>query len=132
MLEHDDDDRHITRSVVAENGYPVRIDFVSSSDDLFAFLLSCEKTLFPFPRLILLNYYSLPLNAVEVLKELKQNPAYAHIPVVVLSGTLQPGVLHDCYAAGASSCIRKPALTLDTDRKISAFMRYWFEAVDLP
>ncbi|HEX8039306.1 MAG TPA: hypothetical protein VF490_09140 [Chryseosolibacter sp.] len=132
MLEHDDDDRHITKSVFAENGYPVKIDFVSNSDDLFAFLLSCEKTSFPFPRLILLNYYSLPLNAVEILRVLKQNPLYAHIPVVVLSGTMQPGILHECYTAGASSCIKKPALTGETDRKISAFMRYWFEAVDLP
>ncbi len=69
MLEHDDDDRHITQSVFAENGYPVNVHFVNNSDDLLAFLLSCEKTFFPFPRLILLNYYSLPLNAVDVLKD---------------------------------------------------------------
>lgn len=132
MLEHDDDDRHITRSVFAENGYPVKLYFVSNSDELFAFLLSCEKTFVPYPELILLNYYSLPLNALEILKALKEHSKYAHIPVVVLSGTMQPETLHDCYAAGASSCIRKPALTLETNNKIGAFIRYWFEAVELP
>lgn len=132
MLEHDDDDRYITQSVFDENQYPVKLHFVSSSDDLFAFLLSCEKNLIPYPGLILLNHYAVPLNAVDILKDLKSNRKYAHIPVVVLSGTMNDEILHNCYAAGANSFIKKPVLTLETNEKISTFIQYWFETVELP
>lgn len=132
MLEHDDDDRYITRAVFEENGYSVKLHFVDNSNDLFAFLLSCEKTLAPYPALILLNHYAAPQNAVDILRDLKSNPAYSHIPVVVLSGTLNDEIVHSCYRAGANSFIKKPASGAEINEKIGAFVRYWFGTVELP
>ena len=63
MLEHDDDDRYITQAVFDEHNYPVKLHFVDSSNDLFAFLISCEKTYTPYPSLILLNHYTKPTSA---------------------------------------------------------------------
>ena len=132
MLEHDDDDRYITQTTFDENSYPVKLHFVNNSDELFAFLLSCEKTFTPYPALILLNHYAIPLNATDIIKGLKANPKYAHIPIVVLSGTTNDGMLYDCYAAGANSFIKKPASGGDISKKIGSFVRYWFETVELP
>ena len=132
MLEHDDDDRYITQAVFDENHYAVKLHFVDNSDDLFAFLISCEKKLNPFPALILLNHYAAPLNAVDILKDLKSNPKYAHIPVVVLSGTTNDEILHRCYAMGANSFIQKPSSGAQVGEKISTFVRYWFNTVELP
>jgi CheY-like chemotaxis protein len=132
MLEHDDDDRYITQAVFDENHYSVKLHFVNNSDDLFAFLITCEKRLLPFPALILLNHYAAPLNAIEILRNLKANQKYAHIPVVVLSGTLNDEIVHTCYSMGANSFIKKPASSHETNEKISTFVRYWFETVELP
>lgn len=132
MLEHDDDDRYITQAVFDENNYSVKLHFVDNSDDLFAFLISCEKQFNPFPTLILLNHYAAPQNAVDILKDLKSNPKYAHIPVVVLSGTANKEILQRCYAMGANSFILKPASSAEVNDKISSFVRYWFETVELP
>lgn len=132
MLEHDDDDRYITQAVFDENHYSVKLHFVNNSDDLFAFLITCEKNLIAFPALILLNHYAAPLDAIEILRDLKANPKYANIPVVVLSGTINDEIRRRCYSVGASSLIRKPASSRETTDKISAFMRYWFETVELP
>ena len=132
MLEHDDDDRYITQAVFDENHYAVTLHFVHNSDDLFAFLISCERSLHPFPALILLNHYAAPLNAVEILRDLKSNSKYAHIPVVVLSGTMNDDVLHSCYSMGANSFIKKPASSKETTEKISSFIKYWFHTVELP
>lgn len=132
MLEHDDDDRYITQAVFDENLYSLKLDFVNSSDDLFAFLLSCEKTLTAYPAMILLTHYVFPLYAVDIVKKLKSNPRYAHIPVVVLSGTTNDEMVHHCYAAGANSFIRKPASGNEIGKKIGDFVRYWFETVELP
>jgi CheY-like chemotaxis protein len=132
MLEHDDDDRYITQSVFDENDYDVKLNFVNNSNELFGFLNDCESQKLAYPSLILLNHYAVPLNAVEILKDLKTNPKYWHIPVVVLSGTMNDQILHDCYSAGANSFIQKPALSSETSEKISTFIRYWFETVELP
>lgn len=132
MLEHDDDDRYITQSVFDENHYAVKLHFVTNSDELFAFLISCDKEHTPYPALILLNHYAAPLNAIDVLKRLKSNPEYAHIPAVVLSGTLDDQIVYECYAAGANSFIQKPSMTREIDEKISVFVRYWFGTVKLP
>lgn len=132
MLEHDDDDRYITRAVFEEQSYPVSLDFVDSSDELFAFLLSCEKSFVSFPSLILLNQHATPLNAVDILRDLKAHPQYGRIPVVVLSGTVDDEVLRRCYDAGANSVIHKPSSALEVSRKIAAFVNYWFQTVELP
>lgn len=132
MLEHDDDDRYITQAVFDENHYPVTLHFVNNSDDLFAFLISCERSLHPFPALILLNHYAAPLNSIEILRNLKANSKYAHIPVVVLSGTMDNEILRSCYTVGANSFVRKPATSRETNEKISSFIQYWFKTVELP
>lgn len=132
MLEHDDDDRYITEAVFTDNHYPLKIDFVDTSDDLFAFLLSCEKGLTPFPSVILLNHYATPLQSVDILRALKQNSKYAHIPVVVLSGTSSQEIVQHCYAVGANSFIQKPSSGADIHTKISTFVKYWFDTVELP
>jgi CheY-like chemotaxis protein len=132
MLEHDDDDRYITQAVFDENHYAVKLHFVTDSTALFAFLSSCESNTLPYPSLILLNHYAMPLNAVEILKSLKADKRYTHIPVVVLCGSLSNEILHACYSAGASSFIQKPALSREANEKISTFIRYWFETVELP
>lgn len=132
MLEDDEDDRYITEAVFKEKQSSLNLHFVNSSDDLFAFLISCEKNFLPYPALILLNHYARPANAVDVLRELKTNARYAHIPVVVLSGTASSEEVRNCYAAGASSFIKKPASGSEIDDKISTFLHYWFENVELP
>lgn len=132
MLEHDDDDRYITEAVFNENRYPLTLEFVVNSTDLFAHLLSCEKRLATLPSLIFLNYHASPLGAVDILRTLKENPRYRHIPVVVLSGTVEDDALRKCYEVGANSFITKPSSAQQINEKISSSIKYWFETVELP
>jgi CheY-like chemotaxis protein len=129
MLEHDDDDRYITQAVFDEQRYDVKINFVSSAEEFFQYLERVEKDL---PSLILLNYYATPVNAVEVLKRLKQNEVYRRIPAVVLSGSVKSEIIEECYASGATSFIQKPSKASEAEAKIKSFFHYWFETVHLP
>jgi response regulator RpfG family c-di-GMP phosphodiesterase len=132
MLEDDEDDRYITQAIFDEHRYDIRINFVTTSQDVFAYFAQCEKSNTRLPSLVLLDYHASPSNAVEILHEIKRGKKYAHIPVVVLSGSVKPEIIHECYAAGASSFIQKPWKVKETDAKISSFFRYWFETVELP
>ena len=129
MLEHDDDDRYITQAVFDEYQFNVGVNFVSDSVELKNFLKSCSRKSVPLPSLILLDYHAHPSNAVEILKDIKTDPAYRHIPVVVLSGTVSPEIVKACYANGANSFIQKPSS--EVEDRISIFVKYWFETVQL-
>lgn len=132
MLEHDDDDRYITQAVFDEHNYQIKLEFVTNGDDLFAYLKTHENNRSKLPALILLNYYALPDNAVEILRRLKRDAKFGYIPTVVLSGTVNEKVLRECYAEGASSFIQKPDNETETNEKIESFVRYWFDTVELP
>jgi CheY-like chemotaxis protein len=132
MLEYDDDDRYITQATFDENHVPVKLNFVDSSNDLFAFLIASEKNFHALPALILLNHYASPLNAEEVITSLRGNPKYSHIPIVVLSGTMNEEMIRRCYVCGANSFIRKPDSGKEINEKILSFVRYWFQTVELP
>jgi CheY-like chemotaxis protein len=132
MLENDDDDRYITQATFDEHRYDILIEFVSTSVELFDHLLACEKNERDFPALILLDYHSTPSNAVDILRELRSQRKYSHIPVVVLSGSVKSDIVKACYEAGANSFIQKPSKATDTDTKIATFFQYWFKTVELP
>lgn len=130
MFEHDEDDRYITQTFFDENKFRVNLQFVTNRED-FQRSLKDLTSKSEGPSLILLNYHTGPVTAVELLQEIKSDSRFKHIPVVVLSGTVRPEIIKDCYHAGASSFIQKPSTAKGIHDKISSFVRYWFETVEL-
>lgn len=126
MLEHDDDDRYITQAVLDDLKADVSISFVSTSIEFFQKLEAQQK-----PHLLLITYRATPLNAVEILKRLRSSTTLRHIPAVVLSGMANASIVRECYEAGASSFITKPSSGKNTTEKISTFLKYWFNIVEL-
>lgn len=126
MLEDDTDDRYITESVLAESGIDVSIKYFCNSEVLFQFLSSSER-----PSLILVDYNSTPENGLEILKKIKSKEEYKAIPVIILTDSTVQKYVHQCYAHGASSVIKKPETIERTKSKINTFFRYWFEVTEL-
>lgn len=127
MLEHDDDDRYITQAVLDDIKADVPISFVLNSTEFLQKLEAANK-----PDLVLITYRASPLNAVEVLKQIKNSSSLRGIPAVVLSGVSNSAIARECYEAGASSVIIKPSSDRDTTEKITTFLKYWFNTVELP
>jgi CheY-like chemotaxis protein len=131
MLENDEDDQYITSQYFKDEYKDIGIKIVSTSDDVMTYLNQAKRGINQIPSLLLLNYHSTPLNAAELITEIKKDQALRHIPAIVLSGIYIATIVKDCYAAGASSFILKPAMVADTDKKISTFINYWFRSVEL-
>ena len=128
MLEYDEDDQYITREYLDS---AISVHLVSSSDELLSFLETCLKKMIDLPTVILLTYYSSPLSSTQLIRKIKATKELAHIPVIVLSGTKTAEMVRECYAAGANSFIQKPALVEDIRKKVSAFVNYWFDTVEI-
>lgn len=60
------------------------------------------------PLLILMDINMPRLDGIEVLAELKRDPRFKHIPVIMLTTTDNPHEVERCYELGCSTYITKP------------------------
>jgi CheY-like chemotaxis protein len=95
MLEPDDADRFITKIFFEEHHFEADLHFTASSGEFFSFLDSCKPGSAGTPDLILLNMHAVPQNAAAILRTLKADPAFGHIPVVILSGSIDQKMIKE-------------------------------------
>ena len=126
MLENDADDRYITQSTLAEMGLNVPVRYEYYSDSLVDAI--GEKNV---PGLIVLAYNTSPDVGFGIIQNFRNNPAYRHVPVIVLIEELQPDLKRRYYIAGANTVIKKPSSVEQTNKKIKVFFEYWFGVAEL-
>jgi len=86
----------------------------------------------PRPGVILLDLNLPGTDGREVLQDVKSHENLRHIPVIILTTSMDERDVEACYQAGANSYIQKP---VDMDGFLRAIERlngYWFEVVVLP
>lgn len=125
MLRADADDRDLTESALAEVGTRIPIHFVAGIHEMAEMIKSLGE-----PVVIMLSDYGAIHKGNELLKQVKADSAYAHIPLVVLGEVSTPEYIKDCYRAGANTFITKPSSMSETRKKIEGFFTYWFEIAD--
>ncbi len=84
------------------------------------------------PAVILLDWNLPDISGKEILSQLKTDPDYSPIPVIVLTGSASDRSLTDIYRAEANACISKPASPEEFDYVFDAFEDFWLTAVELP
>lgn len=126
MLQTDIDDKELTESVLLGIDLPLAVKFLENVDELPAFTDEYGK-----PVLILINENT-KCTGIEVVKQLKNDPSYNYIPLIILKENTLAKYVSDCYQAGANSVITKPSSVELTQKKIEAFFTYWFTVADLP
>lgn len=82
------------------------VDYLSSIDEL--------------PDAIWLDYYLKDMNGLAFMQEIKNNPKWSNIPVLVVSNSASPEKVHNMLGLGAKKYILKAEYRLD---EIIAMMR---------
>jgi len=127
MLQTDADDRNITELILSDIHLTIPVKFVADIDDFESFI-----TVEGRPALIIISESNKKFKAVEIVKQLKSNPAYSHIPMVILAEQSPDEYIKESYAAGASTFITKPSTVELTKKKIEGFFTYWLNIAELP
>lgn len=71
------------------------------------------STLPELPDVIWLDYYLKDTNGLSFMQELKKNPAWAKIPIVIVSNSASPEKVQTLLALGAKDYILKAEHKLD-------------------
>lgn len=126
MLQADPDDKYITESALQEINPVVPMKFVDSVNDVNEFIARNGQ-----PAVILFNYSGLNRKGYEIVKQMKSDPSYGHIPVVVLGEVSADDYIREWYKAGANTFIIKPSSVAATQKKIRTFFEYWFDVAEI-
>jgi CheY-like chemotaxis protein len=110
---------------VARDGQEA-LDFVRNQGDFQ------DKDKFPTPDLILLDIKMPKVDGFGVLKDLKSDLNYGHIPIIMLTSSKDEEDIMRSYKSGASSFIPKPVKYEDFVKVVDIINSYWNTVSKLP
>lgn len=106
LVDDDPEDLEIFQYALQRNGYPGEIRFVINGKLLMEMLSSSPREL--LPSIIVLDLNMHERNGFEILKDLKANPAFRGIPVIILSGSANKEDEATCMELGCDRYWKKP------------------------
>ncbi|MBA2485897.1 MAG: response regulator [Nitrospira sp.] len=113
------------RQALTQAGFRDRLDMVDGS--LAAMTHLGDHSNGAEPALILLDLKLRGERGIDVLKRLKQDSRYAHIPVVILTSSDDNMDVQACYQAGANGYVVKPGQFNDLVAQALHIWKFWLE-----
>lgn len=136
MAEDDEDDCLLARDAFQEADVKNDVRFVDDGEQLMDYLNRRGKYTdpdnSPSPGLILLDLNMPRKDGREALSELKADPIFKRIPVIVLTTSRDKEDILQSYDLGANSFITKPATFERLVELMKSLHHYWIEFVELP
>jgi len=136
LADDDEDDRMMTADALREARISNELHFVTDGEELIDYLYHRGKYAPPVhaprPDLLLLDLNMPRMDGREVLREMKQNPAFRSIPVLVLTTSKTEEDVERIYDLGANSFITKPVTFEGLVQAMKVIGEYWFQIVRLP
>jgi two-component system response regulator len=136
VAEDDADDRFLLETAFAENGFKGKLEFVENGVELLDYLRNLQtedaNTDHPLPGFILLDLNMPKKDGREVLKEIKEDPRFKKIPVIVFTTTKNENEINRCYELGANTYVVKPVGFENLVKTIEDIRSYWFSTAQIP
>ncbi|MDX1692808.1 MAG: response regulator [Ketobacteraceae bacterium] len=135
MAEDDPDDQLLAREALAESRVLNQLHVVNDGVELLEYLRHEGRYAdsgAPSPNIILLDLNMPRKDGRETLVELKSDPEFRRIPVVVLTTSKSEEDIVKSYKLGAASYLRKPVTFEGLVDLMTALGNYWVEIVEVP
>jgi len=136
MADDNPDDVMLIREALEEGKFDIDLRSVPDGGEAMDYLLRRgwyeDPELSPRPDLILLDLKMPVKDGIETLKDIRDNPEFREIPVVILTTSRNKDLLARTYKIGASSFITKPITFGEIRKTMDSLCSYWFKTVSLP
>jgi CheY-like chemotaxis protein len=133
LVEDNVEEAEMTLDALRDGRVRNRIHWVEDGEDALAFLRrSGRHAAAPRPDLILLDLRLPRMSGHEVLLEIKENPAWRRIPVVIMTSSDDEKDIIAAYDKHANCYVTKP---VDLDKFMEAVRSiedFWLTVVRLP
>ena len=111
IAEDDPDDRLLIEQAFHAGGYSDTLSFVEDGEELMDFLLGRKQYAEKGPALPLCLLLDLKMprkDGRQALKEIRQNPAFKELPIIILSTSDSEHDRNYCTKLGISDYVTKP------------------------
>ena len=105
VVDDDEDDRLFIQSAFEDAHRPISVLTLADGDQLLPQLATCRT----LPQLILLDINMTRQNGFDTLRQLRNTPTFAHLPVVMLTTSSDASDQKRSLALGANQFMTKPA-----------------------
>lgn len=105
---------------------PVKYDLKRSGQEALQALNSAQGRS-DTPRMILLDLNLPGLSGFDVLKEIRSNSRWRHIPVVVLTSSSDPRDMELAQMMGANAYVSKPSTLAELRTLLESTCKFWLK-----
>ncbi|WP_243313412.1 response regulator [Fundidesulfovibrio agrisoli] len=91
-----------------------------------------DPSLSPRPDIILLDLNMPRMDGREALREIKADPIFKDIPIIILTTSKTHEDIYTSYLEGANCFITKPVTFQSMCEVVAKLGEYWFQIVKLP
>ncbi|MBW2709313.1 MAG: response regulator [Deltaproteobacteria bacterium] len=136
LVEDNPDHAELTMKALKQNNVLNEVHWAKDGREALDFMYHLgkyadEKTS-PRPGLILLDIRLPKVDGLEVLKQLKDDPQFKSIPIIMLTTSDRDEEIAKSYAGGANSYVVKPMDFEDFMKKVKELNLYWTLTNNLP
>jgi two-component system, chemotaxis family, response regulator Rcp1 len=133
LVEDNPADVNMMQETLEESDVAATLHVVSDGEEAMAFLNREGKfAAAPRPDLVLLDIGLPKKNGLEVLSEIKGDPALLRIPVIILTTSKAEEDILKSYDLHANSYITKPVHLDGFLQLVRLLKEFWFGTVKLP
>lgn len=104
IVDDDPDDQYLFELAFRHLSPPVKVKLLNDGEEV----LPALKQSISLPRLIILDLNMPRLNGLEALQQIRQQPVYLSIPVVVLTTSIRKEDKEKALQLGANGFLTKP------------------------
>ena len=131
LVENEENDVVFLKRAMQKAGIINPVHVVESGQDAVAYLKGereyANRAVHPLPMLVLLDLKLRGLDGADVLAWLRQQRAFATLPVIVLSSSALPIDVDEAYRRGANSYVLKTAEPAELAELMQAFALWWLK-----
>ena len=105
LVEDNPDDAELTIRVLKKHNLANNLVHLHDGEEALKFLFENDMNI---PKIILLDLKMPKVTGLEVLQQIKSDPALESIPVVIVTSAQDKAELQACFDLGINSWFRKP------------------------
>lgn len=129
LVEDNHFEAELTINSLKKNNLANKLLHIDDSEEALNFVFCRgkyeERKNIPSPKLILVDLKLPKIDGLQILKEIKSNPATKAIPVVILTSSQEEKDIVESYSLGVNSYIVKPVNFESFAKAVADLGFYW-------
>lgn len=122
LVENDEDEQMFMKEGFQSTNLFNILAVASNGDEAFAVISGKQQ---PLPDLIISDLNMPGKTGLDLLQDIKNDPALLHIPVIIISTSFTTTIINKCLSSGAHAFHTKPHSFVEYDKFAEKIYQEW-------